>query len=1825
MTLLDFSDIPTLAKPRTEEERLGLIKKRAYGLQPKGIISFDDLPSVPVRERVVRPEVKPEMLQAAHQAMTTPPTQYPFEAKQKATDTTTIREKGLGYFGELKRPDGKISTELSIGVNMNGKETEIPSLVSILTKPEIDYLLAGNKPTREIVQKAVDHAKQRITEGKNVFAQLGEQIPIAEIDFSDLPQIRSVPEKSPLMQFLSDVKQKIREKTGYFEPPITGPTEGLLKTTGYRAEEPLKTLVGAGGFLGAKYLSGLGLNIPDIITHKVSGAESLAQLVNNITGFRPKPKEIGAGEQADFIGGLTTAGGISGKLVKNIAARQALKTILQTGITFGLRKTGEEIADKFITGDPISIEGIHFEAGLGELFGAGEVGVDRLARFIQGVRAGKAIIPYEAPAGTKEAHRAAVRKEIQTALTEYKTTGDRTKWDAVRQKYTIGEPFKPVAEVVKPAPTIAAKPSVGAVGAKIPAKPTTWERSLQKRADKAYTKNDLETMQSIVDEMGAGTGKVELRVKELLKAMKAKAHGLTYEDMIKLQTMGHSVDDILKMDVNKAREILGATAKPTIEPTVTANLSSKAEYLKAHPEKGILGIADHQALVRDALDKGQIPYVGWEKDWPDLAKAQEQHKAIQAIRAREVPAKPTVTAPKPTIEQLRQEVEKAKTAEPTVTPISKKELRYIQEAPALVGEKQLGKLLYDQMDVSKFTKEDTKLWWELYDNQIEEYNRQGGRLVKGEAFVEPSKEMLKEGAPISPVEGYWKTIDLPPAELAKVAINFFKRTGKSPFADKGTVGKIITILAEYPDLAKQIPAVAPIEGQMKLPPTGKPGFAVIPEFLQGRKGLGLKLYQDIFNRFAAIEDVTKKAVALGMKVQPGEDPGKRARGYLGIAGKAQRVLEHTTFRITSEGKIESTGEGLKLILNDYELQGKVLGKPEGLLKTNFKEYLKATRTIEDLQRPPYEGAKREIVTPEQVKEATNTINKLNTQYGEKISILKNTAKRLYDYQLRMLHLLVDSGNLSEGQFQNILKANQHYIPFDRVMDDIEPTGVSPVSKQRFTGARAPVKRIKGSEREIYDPIESVVKNTYRIMDAAERNTVARNVARLGEVLPEAIKPREIPIIPLAKVPLKAGIDPKLTGELLSVIDTLKGEYERKLKIGGRRMGYFKPQKQIVTKFGTSEGVIAHELGHYIDELYGLKERLVKNPETIKELRALADLRQVRRAYARKGEEKIAALMDAFVTKPFILDDVAPNSKRILTSIINEHEELKPLLKIRPSMEIQYEKAVQTIFGQSPFKPKGNVIEYFENGKRKYIEVSPELYQAMSGMDEISSSLYIQLLSKPAQWLQVGATITPEFAFRNPLRDQWTAFMQTNVGFIPFIDTGRAIADILGKSNLYWDYLGSGAAQSGFVEMTRPALQKAVKELNRHPNLLKRLNIITDMQDLSQLMERGTRVGVYEAGIRKGLTPVEAGFISRESTLDFARRGAKTRDVNKVIAFFNAGMQGLDATVRTFAKRPISTTLKGIAVITIPSLLLYLKNRNDPEYKEIPAWQKDLFWVTKVDDTYVRIPKPFLYGQIFGSIPERLFEYFDTKDKSAFDGLAKSVYESVSPVTGDPAGGILPTAIRPLVENYVNWNFFLDRKIIPEGKEKLLPPEQYGRYTSDTAKKLGELLGYSPSKIENLARGWFGGTAQYALGASDYLLNAIRKEAGVKIPEKPKEFEQMPLVRGFTIKPPTETGQAESIEKFYDFAEKITSIYLTANKFVKDKKMEDAKRLILAHPEVKHYPIIGPTSKILSELNQAVDSILKDTKLTSKEKEEKIEQIQKARVRLVQKVNRELKK
>jgi hypothetical protein len=84
-----------------------------------------------------------------------------------------------GFLGPIISYDGKTMTELSIGMEIDGKETLMPSMVPTLTVEEIEILrnLKGgeiDKMPRSIIDKAVQHAIERMRVGRSPFYQDSE-------------------------------------------------------------------------------------------------------------------------------------------------------------------------------------------------------------------------------------------------------------------------------------------------------------------------------------------------------------------------------------------------------------------------------------------------------------------------------------------------------------------------------------------------------------------------------------------------------------------------------------------------------------------------------------------------------------------------------------------------------------------------------------------------------------------------------------------------------------------------------------------------------------------------------------------------------------------------------------------------------------------------------------------------------------------------------------------------------------------------------------------------------------------------------------------------------------------------------------------------------------------------------------------------------------------------------------------------------------------------------------------------------------------------------------------------------------------------------------------------------------------------------------------------------------------------------------------------------------------------------------------------------------------------------------------------------------------
>lgn len=849
---------------------------------------------------------------------------------------------------------------------------------------------------------------------------------------------------------------------------------------------------------------------------------------------------------------------------------------------------------------------------------------------------------------------------------------------------------------------------------------------------------------------------------------------------------------------------------------------------------------------------------------------------------------------------------------------------------------------------------------------------------------------------------------------------------------------------------------------------------------EGIRTAGEELYTKVFDRFAPISNAGTQAKLRGMELSPGKDPFLQSKVYLASTKIAENMLETETFRHRDDGSIEVTGEGLKPILNDY--QSKTAEKDTKVQEKDLNDYL-IGRRLEAEQKAGIERVGEEGLNEKYRK----IMEDLRSKYGDNISILDNASNRIYEYQKRILNLLVDGGNLSQAQYDNIIAKNPDYIPFQRVLEDAGITEVLTKKKGVFAGAKAPINKRKGSELEIEDVIPNVIKNTFLIYDRAQRNKVANSVYNLQGTLPDLVK--------------------DVTKEYINVTP-MRGE---------------------------------------------------------------------------QGER------------------IAP--------------------------KIRY------------MKPTGNVVELFVDGKRKYMELSKPLAQAMQGMESQGSNSIVKILSKPANWLRTGVTSAPYFPARNLIRDMFTAYLQTDVGFSPF-DVFGAMKDLALGEDVVNDFVRSGSGYAGMVELSRQNMERVHKALTGNKSvaskLLDGMNIINHLQDISQLFEASTRLSVYKRAKGKGMSDIEAGVQAREATVDFNVKGSSRtlRGANALYPFFNAGLQGASKMTRSFLNAPAGYSAKAFASITIPSIILYAVNKDDPDYQNQPRWQKDLFWMIPVkgDDgkkLFVRIPKPFGPGQIYGSMVERFLDYTANNNPEAYKDFAKSLFQSFSPMEAD-LGSLLPVAIKPLMENDSNWNYFLERNIVPKSRESLAARYQYNIYTTKqstraasavidditTALKISDKPVIrdlrSPAKLENIIRGYFGGTGTLAMGSADWLM----KKMGKGDPRmKPTELADKPFVRGFVTRD-VAISSDQPVQDFYKIREDVKEVKSTHSALIAEGQYDEAEKYLSKNKkDFEAYSVIEQYYDAMKQLSDSMNAVLSAKDLSEEERRDRYYELNKKRIGL----------
>jgi hypothetical protein len=379
------------------------------------------------------------------------------------------------------------------------------------------------------------------------------------------------------------------------------------------------------------------------------------------------------------------------------------------------------------------------------------------------------------------------------------------------------------------------------------------------------------------------------------------------------------------------------------------------------------------------------------------------------------------------------------------------------------------------------------------------------------------------------------------------------------------------------------------------------------------------------------------------------------------------------------------------------------------------------------------------------------------------------------------------------------------------------------------------------------------------------------------------------------------------------------------------------------------------------------------------------------------------------------------------------------------------------------------------------------------------AIVYQTFGRITRTIRLGATgLRAGFSMlTNPMRDLQTALLQSEYQsknpFSIAVNSARGlVSDVFGgEVSELWKRGGGEMSQN--LGIDRKFTQEAVNDLLSQRPKDKALNWVSHpintLRSLFSVTESAPRIAEYEAALKKlGWKPgqdvtfeqyMKAQLAASNVTTDFREGGHLAMWINQITPFFNANIQGPARMASAIRNRPVASTVNALLWITLPTIGLWMKQKDEEWYKNLEPMEKCRYWHVKFGNTILRVPKPFEWGHIFGSMPEGALESAYRKDPKAFGEAAQRAIDDMTP-------SLIPGAVEPPIEIAANRNFFSDRPLVPKRMQNLKPEDQVAPYTSETAKKIGKLFGISPIYVEHLASGYTGNLAVDATRSIEHM-------------------------------------------------------------------------------------------------------------------------------------------
>ncbi|HHE0255091.1 TPA: LPD38 domain-containing protein [Yersinia enterocolitica] len=544
----------------------------------------------------------------------------------------------------------------------------------------------------------------------------------------------------------------------------------------------------------------------------------------------------------------------------------------------------------------------------------------------------------------------------------------------------------------------------------------------------------------------------------------------------------------------------------------------------------------------------------------------------------------------------------------------------------------------------------------------------------------------------------------------------------------------------------------------------------------------------------------------------------------------------------------------------------------------------------------------------------------------------------------------------------------------------------------------------------------------------------------------------------------------------------------------------------------------------------------------------------------------------------------------------------------------------------------DVVKVFVDGQEKLVQVNdPELYRAFTMIDlERSNSTFMKAARTAKKVLTVSTTSMPDFIIRNFLRDSIHSWAINKDGFKPVIASWAGFKKALRTDDSLVDMMFAGATfGGGYSNVYDPAsTAKTIRSVLRRKgyndsqihefesSIVRNSKEVMDKvelglhkyKNLSEAAENANRLATYDAAIKSGKSKAQAAFESRD-LMDFSMMGASNIMINlsDMLPFFNARMQGLSKLGRGIKENPREVLKRG-GMITAASLALMALNWDDKRYEELQDWDKDTYWHVWIGDQHIRFPKPFEFGAIFGTLPERFIRALGGKDTGAKFGklVAHNFMETM-------AFNPIPQVAMPIAEAYVNYDFFKGGPIENMADSNLIAGARYNDQTSLLMREVGQATNMSPKMLDHIVMGYTGSLGGYVMGATNLLMRNL-KDYG----ETPAmRLDELPVIKSF-FRGSDPAKSTQFTEDFYRMMTEANQINSTINSFRKQGRGDDASELIEENRgKLSQRQGLTATQKQVKALNAQIEMMRRDRILTADQKREKIDRLMATRNKLVQ--------